>query len=112
MANTLWADNGQPAVDAIRDGFENTTVDKETSLMFYEGEIIDDEGNEVVVGNFESTLYLRRTVRTVDEDTGEVIESIQSLKSNYDSDYVFSIDPKAPDSLQNIFGRHFSKEKY
>ena len=105
LANTLWADNGQPAVDAIRDGFENTTVDKETSLMFYEGEIIDDEGNEVVVGNFESTLYLRRTVRTVDEDTGEVIESIQSLKSNYDSDYVFSIDPKAPDSLQNIFGR-------
>ena len=61
--------------------------------------------NQVDVGNFESTLYLRRTVRTVDEDTGEVIESIQSLKSNYDSDYVFSIDPKAPDSLQNIFGR-------
>ena len=61
LANTLWADNGQPAVDAIRDGFENTTVDKETSLMFYEGEIIDDEGNEVVVGNFESTLYLRRS---------------------------------------------------
>jgi len=105
LANTLWADNGQPARDATYDGFEGSMIDNESALMYYDGEVIDEEGNEVIVGNFETTLYLRRTVRSVDENSGDVIESIQSLKSNYDSDYVFSIDPKAPDSIQNIFGR-------
>ena len=105
LANTLWADNGQPAKDAYYDGFLGSTIDNDTKVMFYEGEVTDEDGNTVVVGNLESTLYLRRTVFETDETTGEVLESVQSLKANYDSDYDFSINPKAPDSLQNIFGR-------
>lgn len=109
LANTLWADNGQPARDAYYDGFLGSSIDSDTKVMFYEGEVQDDDDNTVVVGNLETSLYLRRTVVETDESTGDQIESIQSLKANYDSDYDFSINPKSPDSLQNIFGRQAKK---
>ena len=123
LANTLWAEPGTSGdYDADYSGFEGTVVvgtdkdgddvldgDDEGTIMFYDGEVTDEDGNEIVVGNFEAKLCLRRTVRSTDENTGEVIESVESLRSNYDSNYVFSIDPKAPDSIQNIFGRQPKK---
>jgi len=119
LANTLWADNGQPAKDANFDGFSGSYIDSSSvdhsdgsadepvegwENVFYEGEVTDEEGNTIVVGNFDSTLYLRRTIPEVLED-GTISEVPESLKANYPSNYKFSIDPNSPDSLQNIFGR-------
>ena len=100
LANTLY--------EGIADtfGFEGSSIDNDTSVLYYDTESVDPDSGEVVsVGNLETTLYLRKTVRTEDEFTGEIIETVQSLKDEFDSDYVFNIDPKEPDSLQNIFGR-------
>ena len=100
MANTLY--------EGISDdsGFEGSTIDNDTSVLYHDTESVDPETGETVsVGNLETTLYLRKTVRLADEFTGDIIETVQSLKDDYDSDYVFNIDPKEPDSLQNIFGR-------
>jgi hypothetical protein len=100
LANTLY--------EGISDdsGFEGSTIDNDTSVLYHDTESVDPETGETVsVGNLETTLYLRKTVRIADEFTGDIIETVQSLKDDYDSDYVFNIDPKEPDSLQNIFGR-------
>ena len=104
LANTLY--------EGIADtsGFEGSSIDNDTSVLYYDTESVDPDSGEVVsVGNLETTLYLRKTVRTEDEFTGEIIETVQSLKDEFDSDYVFNIDPKEPDSLQNIFGRAAKK---
>ena len=104
LANTLY--------EGIADtsGFEGSSIDNDTSVLYYDTESVDPDSGEVVsVGNLETTLYLRKTVRTEDEFTGEIIETVQSLKDEFDSDYVFNIDPKEPDSLQNIFGRETLK---
>jgi hypothetical protein len=104
LANTLY--------EGISDdsGFEGSTIDNDTSVLYHDTESVDPETGETVsVGNLETTLRLRKTVRTEDEFTGEVVETIQSLKDDFDSDYVFSIDPKEADSLQNIFGRAAKK---
>jgi hypothetical protein len=100
LANTLY--------EGVTDdsGFEGSSIDNDTSVLYHDTESVDPETGETVsVGNLETTLYLRKTVRLADEFTGDIIETVQSLKDDYDSDYVFNIDPKEPDSLQNIFGR-------
>ena len=98
LANTLY----EGVADSS--GFEGSTIDNDTCVLYHDTESVDPETGETVsVGNLETTLYLRKTVRTEDEFTGETIETVQSLKDDFDSNYVFSINPKYPDILQNIF---------
>jgi hypothetical protein len=110
LANTLYQTSTSEAPVVNNTGFLGSTTDASTNLMYYSESELDD-GTTVVDSNLSSTLHLRTTL---DEDGNPGTIDDQSIVSvKYDihngerivSDYVFSIDPRDPNSLQNIFGR-------
>ena len=101
LANTLY--NNQPDLTGFLGSEISEHGEGNGEILFYDGEIVDEDGEDVVVGNLELELHLKKTVRELD-DQGNVTESIQDLKPNA-VPYVFNINPTEPDSLHNIFGR-------
>jgi len=105
LANSLVVTAGEaPIVDLS--GFRGSEVDSLTDTMFYT-EVQDADGNSVVSSNLRSTLKLR----TTDEDgVVQYVGGKEDANGNeIPSDYAFSLDPRDPDSLNNIFGRAAKK---
>jgi hypothetical protein len=105
LANALiTSPSGESIVDLS--GFRGSEVDSLTDLMFYT-ETEDADGNSVVSSNLRSTIKLRTT------DSDGVVQNVGDKEdengNEIPSDYSFSLDPRDPDSLNNIFGRAAKK---
>lgn len=111
LANTLYQrSNGSEPVSDYS-GFYGSFTDPSSNLVYHDVLSVDpDSGEELVESNFQSNLHLRTTIDedgnpgTIDDQ--EVVYVKTDLNGDLiPSDYVFSIDPRDPNSLQNIFGR-------
>jgi hypothetical protein len=108
LANTLYQTTHGVTPVVNNEGFEGSEVLPATNLMYYDRTELADK-TVIVDANLSSTLKLRTTddgvVKNVKYDIHKAPDPNNPDANRIVSDYVFSIDPRDPDSLQNIFGR-------
>jgi len=114
LANTLFQTKHGEAPVVDNSGFRGSLIDTASNLLHYTETVLNegtDDEQTIVDSNLSSTLHLRTTVDadgnpgTIDDQTTVHVKYDIHTGERIKSDYVFSIDPRDPNSLQSIFGR-------